>query len=131
MAEAQKTATLRIMKREYQVQRSNTSKRRETRPILALCLEIGLKELGGLGLLQPSIFGLELTNNNRSAVVIFYHLFNERARGVVWCGAVGDDACTHFEIQGDGFAWVERHYLIADLDLHWGTGIVAEVELHL
>ena len=72
----------------------------------------------------------ELADDDRRASVIFNHLFDERAYLVVWCGAVGDDACANFKIQVDGLTWFKRHDLIAYLDFHWSTGVVAQAEFH-
>ena len=89
---------------------------------------IGLEEWEGLDCrVHPNH---ELADDDRCASVIFNHLFDERAYLVVWRGAVGDDACADFKAQADGLTWFESHDLIANLDFHWTTGIVAEAEFH-
>src|SRR5438270_12454843 len=57
------------------------------------------------------------------------HLFNKRSFWMIWSIAGGDNARTNFQVEGDGLAGIERHYLIADLNFHCRAGGIAKAEL--
>src|ERR1700737_2902377 len=113
LAEAQKTATLRIIEtRISSVAKEEPNSGRRRRPTVAL--EQGDRPEGmGRTRLIPLVSGEDLANNDRSAIVIADHLFDERACRMIRSGAVGDDTRPNFQVQGDRLPWIERHYLVA------------------
>ena len=72
--------------------------------------------------------GWALANADGGAVVIVNNFFDERAYFVVWSSSVGDDTCSHRQIEINGLAGLERHRFVADQNIHSGARVVAKVE---
>ena len=103
MAEAQKTAMLRIIEKRISSAAEVHMKRERNEGRPWLYADDRPRGIGGVDCEVHS--NEELADDDRRASVIFNHLFDERAYLVVWRGAVGDDACADFKAQADGLTW--------------------------